>query len=172
MVTFVEDLDDDARARLYPFTFVRNPWARVVSVWRMYEEEGRRTRFSRHRTFEELVDLVCDPALGCTRQPGHTRLRDWFQSAECIKSHVAPCAGEIRRWEAAGVQFAHIGRCETFARDWAVVRGALGIAAALPHENRTEHRHYSSYYRPETQAKIAALLAADIRAFDYRFEGP
>jgi len=171
-VTFVEDLDDDARARLYPFTFVRNPWARVVSVWQMYEDERRRTRFSGHRTFEELVELVCDPAIGCTRQPGHATLRDWFQSPECIKSHVAPCVDEIRRWTDAGFQFGHLGRCETFAEDWAVVGGALGIVAVLPHENRTAHRHYSSYYRPETQAKIAELLAADIAAFDYRFERP
>ena len=110
-----------------------------------------------------------DPALAVTRQSGHATLRDWFQSPECIKSHVTPCIDEIRRWEARGLRFEHVGRCETFEQDWAEVRGVLGIDTALPHENRTEHEHYSSYYRAESRAKVAALLGADIEAFAYRF---
>ena len=40
----------------------------------------------------------------------------------------------------------------------------------LPHHNRSQHAHYSSYYDDETRDLVAQHWARDIETFGYRFE--
>ncbi len=39
----------------------------------------------------------------------------------------------------------------------------------LPHENRTEHEHYTRYYDPETIRLVAQRYGEDIERFGYRY---
>jgi len=168
-LTFLEDLNQEQRTRFYIFTFVRNPWDRAVSCWAMFNDRHR-LFFTKHRAFEEFVDIVCDPSIDINRQPHHHTRHEWITSHECMKWHVHPAASYISYFKNNGLPVDFIGRFENFQQDWKKVSNILGITAILPHENKSEHDHYSIYYNKKTRQKIAELLKDDIVMFNYQFQ--
>lgn len=134
----------------FKFTFVRNPWDRLVS---MYEYFRKDTQHAMHRrcvscSFEEFVD---DVAAG----------RATFDTMNQIE-YVKPPAG------LGPLDF--IGKVENIAADFAFVCRKIGIAnAELPVLNATRHDHYRSYYSEPLKKKVEALCALDIRVFGYSF---
>ena len=66
-----------------------------------------------------------------------------------------------------------IGRLETFERDIREVLGRIGIELkTVPHKNRSTHRHYSTFYTPETEMIVRERFKKDIEYFGYEFQRP
>jgi hypothetical protein len=152
--------------RLFKFSFVRNPYARIVSEY-LY-----RNYFS-HRSFRDFV-LHKLPAPGWND--------DW--------RHVMPQYDMLHDCDGR-LLVDYVGRFENLQRDFDVVCRGLGIEdSALPHRNPSDKRsrnikrrvrnlifrngedrlrHYTEFYDDETRAAVDRLYRRDIETFGYEF---
>ncbi len=153
--------------------FVRNPWARMLSWWRMMERfrEGadkgieryldhlQRNRFvagiiDNHPDFESFV-------LHATEE--HPRLRK-----PQVEFMNAPGFGE---GESHGRSADFVGRQESLEEDLHAIYDHLGLKwVELQSVNIDPGRpDYRDVYTPVTRDRVAELFAADLEAYGYEF---
>ena len=138
----------------FKFTFVRNPWDRLVSEYH----------------FNKRMYAI-NP---------HFRLRrpEWTQSLdkssnfdEWIKlgiEYVRPSMGFISD-ENGKLLVDFVGRHENLQQDFQYACDRIGIHAELPHEMRSEHAAYRSYYSEDTKKVVQQHFAEEIDLFQYGF---
>jgi len=163
-----EEKVDLSRLRtLYPgckvFSFVRNPWSRLVSGYngRMSrpefaeEKPARRLRaidrrFRPGMPFEEFAELIC--MLPDNRTEKHFRSQSYFlkQDGQLIPDFI--------------------GRLERIEQDWQALQEAMGARLLLRHINRTDGSDYRSYYSDAgIRDRVTSRYAEDISTFGYEF---
>lgn len=149
--------------RCFVFSFVRNPWDRVLSAYRFAakgctESMGVRNpsqyQIPEFETFERFVyewlsvrDIT---QLDYVFQPQHSFVAD--QDGEKI------------------VEF--IGKVENINSDIAVIEEKLDRKIVLPHANRTSDSpgYVSDYKRQDLIDLVARIYEKDIAMFDYKFQ--
>ena len=62
-----------------------------------------------------------------------------------------------------------IGRFENYEKDAQDILNSLGIEGAIPHSNRSTHKHYRDVYSLKTRDIVYNLFKKDIQTFDYTF---
>ena len=147
------------------FSFVRNPWSRLVStycqkvdletanpakmidgVYKGFRELGMPVRPD--MSFEEFAELVC--GLPDDKTDKHLRSQCSFLVRD---GRVVP-------------EF--VGRVETMNEDWDRMAKQAGVSFNLPHLNRTRHDRTASYY---TSAHLCNLVGdryrEDVERFGY-----
>lgn len=150
----------------FKFSFVRNPWERILS-------EYRYRNYFQHRSFRDFV-------LNKLPKPG------WDDQYR----HVMPQYDMLHdRNGKLMVDF--VGRFETLQQDFDRVCERLGISdSVLPHRNRSDKKSrglkrkirnalylngenrltaLEEFYDEETRAAVAEYYRHDIEAFGYRF---
>lgn len=145
------------------FGFVRNPWARMVSLWSMIDTAGRSAEAgdeSNRRKFETY--------------PVWRAVRGYD-----FETFLTRGADEVERLRRTQVDFLYtpqrqpdfIGRTENISEDINVVRDRIGlpITGSLPHRHKGSHGPYRDFYTPSLRDRVAQLFAADIEAFGYEF---
>ena len=147
------------RKRNFIFTFVRNPWDRIVSLWA--DKCGEKANVDLTRwgiqpgmPFDAFVDRIC------VFPDESSQIH--FQSQTFLLMHRGYLLPS------------YIGRFETFKRDWYHVKRSLRIDQAgrsqdLPHLIASEHKPYHDYYTQQLAAKIAARYSSDIALLGYKF---
>jgi len=153
-------------SRLFKFSFVRNPWDRLLS-------EYRYRNYFHHRSFRDFV-------LNKLPRPGwHDQYR-----------HIMPQYDMLHDRQ-GNLMVDFVGRFEDLQGDFDRVCERLGIAdSRLPHRNRSDkksrdlkrkirnllylngenQRHnIADFYDDETREAVARYYANDIRTFGYRF---
>jgi GT2 family glycosyltransferase/ubiquinone/menaquinone biosynthesis C-methylase UbiE len=157
------DLSDYNYRNYFKFTFVRNPWDRVLSAY--YNKISQKTRHDNHSinelikyfgkddiSFKEFVEFIktsgdyeCDP---------HWRSQKFIITDE------------------NGRKIANfIGKFENLEEDFKLLCHMLNITfKKLPHLVKTEHLHYSLYYDKQIKEDILNRYYEDIKYFNYRFE--
>lgn len=124
----------------FVFTFVRNPWDRMVSGY-----------FSRREIRNQEIGHAVDFSEYCRRSP----LRHQYNNS---KQHGEPVAYDF------------VGRFESLQADFDAVCDRLGFKRMpLPYRNASKHANYREYYTAETRDLIARNYARDIDLFGYRF---
>ena len=149
----------------YKFSFVRNPWDRLVSWWstinqqRPLFEAGRLDNplrayiLHRARSFENFLAIDDDDL--AAKAHGMRVFRNQVD-------YLCDAQGKI----IVDV----IGRFERLEEDATVVLRRLGISdAAIPRLNTSTHERYTQYYTPSMADFVATRYARDIEAFGYRF---
>jgi hypothetical protein len=157
--------------QFFKFSFVRNPWDRVVSIYKFNmkrhgdlasREKGSNTETKKDRfglemflSFEEFVS--------------------WIQYSSATSNHAAPHRYQLD-WltdSSGNLLMNFIGSFESLESDWDVVADILRIDASLPHLNRINAKHYTEYYSEKTKAMVAEKFRVDIETFGYEFDtGP
>ncbi len=135
--------------KYFKFGFVRNPWARVVSLY--LRKEG--IQMSKEMSFPEFVHWIQNSSDTSIHPSKHKNQLDWFLSDN----------------QELEVDF--IGKFENINKDWQFISNKLGITNILPHENKNmiKKKHYTEYYTNELRDIIADKFRVDIEYFDYKF---
>ena len=130
----------------YFFSFVRNPWDRLVSFYE-YSKAARADRTSIHYGKAPLDSF-----------------EQWFEETPAIDQlyYLRDRDGQIP------INF--IGRFETLATDFAKVCADLGLPqASLAKLRASKRSDYRDYYDPEFKKKVAEKYAEEIEVFKYVF---
>ena len=131
----------------FTFSFVRNPWSRVVSLY--HRSEG--TKMKSKMTFSEFVNWIKLATDTCVMPTPKKNMIDFFKLDGKVK-----------------IDF--IGKLENFQADFNTICDKIGVPRRkLPYKNRSAHKHYTKYYNDETRQIIAEKFAKDINYFGYKF---
>ncbi|WP_427450062.1 sulfotransferase family 2 domain-containing protein [Litorimonas sp. WD9-15] len=155
----VAELGEDGFDEAFIFSFVRNPWDRVVSHYHWRIKTNQTGLGDAPIPFKEWVKACFD-----RREPPYydkpkmfRQQTDWLQSNS--EKPVHP-----------DVDF--IGRFETLHKDIGRLSEILDISVSdIPHLKPSgRQRDYRPYYDAQTQAIIARAFATDIEVFGYTFD--
>ena len=161
--TDIKNINDD----WIKFSFVRNPWARLVSTYMNKasadSDSSKMTRgdyqrfldagipIDKHMTFEEFCEIVC--GIPDSRTEKHLR---------------SQCSVLMHNGTAI---VSYIGKVENMEDDWKNLMELAGLNARILHMNETRHEHYSSYFTDSYLINLVGdRYANDIKYFDYDFE--
>ncbi len=134
--------------RYFKFTFVRNPWDRLVSE---YEFLLRKTGHGRHERVKRLGGFSEFIRMQIPR-------RDAYQI-----NMICDRKGRML------MDF--IGKMENLQDDWKTVCDRIGIPhQELARKNASERTHYRDYYDAESRQLVARHWAREIELFGYSFE--
>jgi chondroitin 4-sulfotransferase 11 len=158
----------------FKFAFVRNPWARLASWYNMMTraQEWERSKGQPENVVQnKLWHYVRD-------------------NSSTFEDFVYNCTDEVEVAEGVYYSFAYnqldyvtddngnllvdfIGRFENLEKDVREVFERVGIKlASIPHLNRSSHRHYSTFYTPETEMIVRERFKKDIEYFGYELTRP
>ena len=150
------------------FTFVRNPWSRLVSTYRQKVAEGATTSRLREGVFEGFLESGIPVYSGITFED-FCELACSFPDRETEK-HLQSQSYVLMHKGEAVVKI--IGRVETISEDWQRIAALAEISVALPRLNvsNAEGAHYREYYRDSHLVNLVGdRYADDVANFDYDF---
>jgi hypothetical protein len=145
--------------RYFKFSFVRNPWDRLVSAY-CFMKEGGFNEEDRRWAEANLAGYADFNAF----------VRGWVKEANIYKrAHFVPQYVFLRgRTDRPAVDF--VGRVESFEVDFRHVQSRLGIAAPSLHLNTsTDRPPYRNFYDEVTRNIVSELYKEDIAFFGYEF---
>ena len=140
------------------FTFVRNPWDRLVSSFHYLKQGGNckndaldfEKYLSKYKSFRDLV-LNWDDSL--------------FNQIHFRPQHEWICDHD------GGLIPHFIGRLETIQKDWDFICNKMNVPIRnLPFRNKSQHKYYTEYYNDETRQIVAEKYVKDIEYFGYQFK--
>ena len=145
----------------YKFTFVRNPWDRLVSAYHFLKagglNKGDRLWAEQNLSSYEDFNSFC---LGWLNRENVRTCQFFYPQYEYI------CVGNRRT---PGVDF--IGYFENLSADFDHVSKRLGLSVSLPHVNRSDRRDdFRDYYTPVTRKIAADVYHEDIEILGYDFD--
>jgi len=136
---------------LFSFSFVRNPWDRMVSSYCNPDPD------------------MLDGARASGVELTGLDFPEFVRRTEAVEHiHLLPQHRFVTDRQ-RGIAVNSLGRFETLEADFESLCRALQVEARLPHENASEHIHYREYHTDETRDAVARRYRQDIDLFDYRF---
>lgn len=136
----------------FKFSFVRNPWSRVVSLYQRNEGQQWKNKIS-FMEFVNWIELATDTcALKSVKRDPKKNMLDFFKIDNKVEMDF-------------------IGKLENIQEDFDTVCDKIGLPRKqLGHANSSEHKHYTKYYNNKTKKMIGEKFAEDIEYFGYEFE--
>jgi chondroitin 4-sulfotransferase 11 len=136
----------------FKFTFVRNPWDRLVSQYSFRRQLAIRTvRCDLMDNFKDWAKCAYHPDRKVKRKIKKKNQLDWIIDK---KGNIA-------------VDF--VGRFENINEDWKKICTKLSIDLKLPHANKSKHKHYTEYYDDELIELVRNKFKKDIKYFGYEY---
>jgi hypothetical protein len=136
--------------------FVRNPFDRLVSVWKnkVYEP-----------AFEHVRPHIL--SIGFSAGMGFTDFIARVRECRDLDLHLAPQSAYL----GPGFEsYGFLGRYEKLAADWSRLRARRPVLRPLPKVNVTEERKsYRHYYDRHTRREAETVYADDLERFNYSF---
>ena len=152
----------------FKFSFVRNPWDRMVSMTKFSSFFGvhiKNGNIDISDYLKNFPQIEIDP-----------RSKSQGETFNPIKNSVF--------LNILDLELDFVGRFETLQQDFDIVCDKIGIPQQqLPHvlsredhsdnrspqSSKTDHKHYTEYYDDETREIVAEKYARDIEYFGYKF---
>lgn len=148
----------------FKFAFVRNPFDRLISAWKMFSEGLQNTWWKYPRdgrqgiTLSAFLEIVTDESIGYG--PDETTFE------RRIRNHTLPQTHPYYFLQLADF----IGRFEQLQQDFDVVCRRLGINDSKLNKTHTsDHTHYRDYFDDATRLVAAEIYKSDLVEFGYEF---
>ena len=134
----------------FKFAIVRNPFDWVVS-WYFY----RKTRLNKNNTRNiSFKKWLIDENSSAYNIEGIGLTLSQYDIISCNKN----------------IKIDFIGKFENLQEDFNTICDKIKIPKKqLPHENKSNHKHYTKYYDDESRQIVAKKYAKDIKYFGYEF---
>jgi hypothetical protein len=140
----------------FVFTFVRNPFSRILSAFNYLKNGGVNIQDRRIRNRYKLDEIDFK-----------TFVKNNIKNDSINTDHFKPQLHYLD-YDVKKINF--IGKFENLHEDFNTICDKIGIPRQeLPHKNKSKHKHYTEYYDDETREIVAEKYAMDIEYFDYRF---
>jgi len=147
----IEEVGEDIFNQYFKFSFVRNPWDKMVSQY--------------HYTIAKRQDL--QNHIGITKSSSFKKYINRVFKAEMFV-----------QWDQQ-YKFLYVnkkcvvdflGRFESIQEDFNIVCDKIGIRQQkLPHIHKSDRKHYTEYYDDKTREIVAEKYSKDIEIFGYKF---
>ncbi|WP_448210854.1 sulfotransferase family 2 domain-containing protein [Colwellia sp. MEBiC06753] len=145
--------------KYFTFTFVRNPWDRVVSAYHFLKNGG----------FGAQDKHWFDHNLGHNHDFNEFVL-DWLTPNNIWKKHHFRPQTHYLKNRQAQVALDFIGRVENMALDFDYVAKRLNCDVnLLEKSNISQHLGYHNYFSQEAKERVAKIYKQDIEMFGYNF---
>jgi hypothetical protein len=142
----------------FKFTFVRNPWDRIVSAYTFLSQGGANERdrrwghavLAKYKSFDEFV-------------------LQWLDQRNIYgQIHFVP------QWEfvvngQGQMCMDFVGRFERLGDDFQYITDQLGRSSDLPMVNASQRTSYRDYYSAASRKKVEQIYQRDIEQFGYSF---
>ena len=179
----------------FKFTFIRNPFGRMISSYFMickskigrdfFQVLGK--EFHENVSFSEYVEKVSfyrekyyqfdlDKTKNVFTMPWFDMSQDPEENRKSYEAYwvLSHTQGLVEALEFLFPikEFDLIGRYETLQEDYKKLKKHLKIKKELPHLNSRNHkkRPYQSYYDGATKDLVTAMYKEDLNRFNYSFE--
>ncbi|WP_372735744.1 sulfotransferase family 2 domain-containing protein [Nocardioides sp.] len=145
--------------------FVRNPWSRMVSWWRMVE----RFRDGADRGVERYLDHLKRNKFIASVIAEHPDFESFILNATAEHARLRKPQVEFMTTPTRDADF--VGRQESLESDLKTIYDRLGLEwTPLESVNIDPGRpDYHDLYTPASRDRVAELFAADLSAYDYTF---
>ena len=187
------DSDPEMWDKCVSFTFVRNPWDRLVSWYSWQIQIGEKVN---HLFFEEYINLLIKDEHNITRPTNIRKNWDCFGSTnkkitvtnfhtpkqlhyivDSENSKISPandgCTEGYNPFETYyenQILVDHIFKYEDIDNEWEKCCDLLKIPhQPLPKEHESYHKHYTEHYTNETRDIIGNFYKDDIERLGYKF---
>jgi len=136
----------------FRFSFVRNPWDRVVSLYFFKKmREGEKYPFKNDQDKKRIANMTFEEWIIRVLQNRHIKNQyDYITVNNKVVTDF-------------------IGRFEAIQSDFKNLCDKLEYRAILPHVCKSKHDHYSKYYSKHTKELVADFFRKDINYFGYSF---
>ena len=149
----LEITNSDEMDKYFIFSFVRNPFERLVSY---YNSKINTKYFPKEISFKEMCRKIY--------KNERKRIRD-----RNFLRHTRGCYDYLKN-ENGEININFVGKFENLQNDFRIICNKIGIPyQKVPHKNKTNHKHYTKYYDEETKQIVAEKYAKDIEYFGYEF---
>ncbi len=175
------------------FTFVRNPYTWILSIWNNFYKYPKRNyqsnMFSQTKnTVKKLTNIVIGKQIFQTQAERFHELfpkgtfKEFIMFIDLISKEGTKKEktydGTYDQYSFIennrGIEFDFIGKFENFQQDLNIILEKLNIEKpkALPHrnytDNKTERERYLNYYDSESLAIVNRIFQRDFEIFDYQ----
>ena len=155
---YVGDTFPEKWKNKFKFTFVRNPFDRFISAYKMFTEGFIKDKshmdwdfYQKMTTHEFLKEAIDD--------------KNYFDTSG-IGFHTYPQTHKFNFLDMVD----YIGRFETFEDDFKEICGLNNIKYTnLPHWNKTKRDNYKEYYDDELFKKVSEYYYDDLKILNYNF---
>ena len=150
-----EEVGSDVFDAYYKFTFVRNPWDRIVSQFAFMQRRPDLMEYlgmNPDTEFKSYLELI--------------RLKEHVQWTPQVRFFLD---------QDGSILVDRIGRLESFDQDCSQVFAALGLKSSLlvGHSNRSTRQSFQYYYSDsEAIEMVADIFSEDIEFLGYTFVDP
>ena len=168
------------------FTFTRNPWSRLVSLYFDKTKNWKRNNSINRFLMRNKQTSACK-AHNLIKEKGtpfyaqyHKSTFDEFVFDICSQDIYSIDCNEHHRSYSHSIDLCEekyskninfIGKLETLNDDLAHIRERFNLPQQpVPHKNKTKSSHYSCYYNSDTIKAVSEAYKEDIERFEYKFE--
>ena len=148
----------------FSFAFVRNPFDRLVSAWKMFtqgiEDTGWKVPvdIERGMSLSDFLGIVTDESIGFGSGDRSGPIR--------IRNHTLPQTHPYYAIDQADF----VGRFETYHVDVARIFRRIGLSRSPPERRHvTDRGPYRQYFDEKTRTVAESYYAGDLRQFDYQY---
>lgn len=153
-----EDLSPEEQNK-FVFTFVRNPYDRLVSMYEFARHKIATTDTTQYGWIHGIKDA-------------NRPFKEWLMDSELWENnygrdHLLPVQKRSQQFFVGEADY--VGKVETFSDDMRKICAVIGVPFKEDHRNITEHAEYRTYYDKESIAWIEKWFAWELDKFDYTF---